>query len=205
MGTSNGSDVASGGYTAPIFIDVGVSGWENTAFTSGFDVLIIGTGFDYLSQNGSDEINSKSTEFATYFNNGGNLLVFSDQGIGQSFYDFIPSFGTTTNNSIDNSGVFSPTLDGVAIGLTESIVDADITHSIFTNVDSNTFKTLEIADSSALFDSLNGEAVAIGLFNGKIDVDDGFVSAVPAPAAVWLFGSGLLGLASVLGRRKKRL
>ena len=36
------------------------------------------------------------------------------------------------------------------------------------------------------------------------DVND-FVSAVPVPAAVWLFGSGLIGLAGVARRKNKQL
>lgn len=40
-------------------------------------------------------------------------------------------------------------------------------------------------------------------FNAAFDLTSaGLISAVPVPAAVWLFGSGLLGLAGVARRRK---
>lgn len=45
-----------------------------------------------------------------------------------------------------------------------------------------------------------------GLLPGTILIDDlnlGVVSAVPVPAAVWLFGSGLLGLVGVARRKMK--
>lgn len=43
-----------------------------------------------------------------------------------------------------------------------------------------------------------------GAFNGQVGdwTITGTVSAVPVPAAVWLFGSGLVGLAGVARRRK---
>ena len=43
-----------------------------------------------------------------------------------------------------------------------------------------------------------------GAFNGQLAAWDitGNVSAIPVPAAVWLFGSGLVGLAGVARRRK---
>jgi len=42
----------------------------------------------------------------------------------------------------------------------------------------------------------------VGPFPGQAPSFQGTVSAVPVPAAVWLFGSGLVGLAGVARRRK---
>ena len=54
------------------------------------------------------------------------------------------------------------------------------------------------ADGSA------GQAVPmqVGPFPGQAPTFQGTVSAVPVPAAVWLMGSGLLGLVGVARRRK---
>ena len=47
-----------------------------------------------------------------------------------------------------------------------------------------------------------GTPMQIGPFPGQAPAFNGVVSAVPVPAAVWLFGSGLLGLVGVARRRK---
>ncbi len=48
-----------------------------------------------------------------------------------------------------------------------------------------------------------GTPMQIGPFPGQSPAFNGVVSAVPVPAAVWLFGSGLLGLVGVARRRKQ--
>lgn len=48
-----------------------------------------------------------------------------------------------------------------------------------------------------------GTPMQIGPFPGQAPAFNGVVSAVPVPAAVWLFGSGLLGLVGVARRRKQ--
>ena len=47
-----------------------------------------------------------------------------------------------------------------------------------------------------------GYPMQVGPFPGSNPTFNGTVSAVPVPAAVWLFGSGLLGLVGVARRRK---
>ncbi len=47
-----------------------------------------------------------------------------------------------------------------------------------------------------------GTPMQVGPFPGQAPAFNGVVSSVPVPAAVWLFGSGLLGLAGVARRRK---
>jgi hypothetical protein len=47
-----------------------------------------------------------------------------------------------------------------------------------------------------------GTPVQVGPIAGQIPTFNGVVSAVPVPSAVWLFGSGLVGLAGVARRRK---
>jgi len=51
-----------------------------------------------------------------------------------------------------------------------------------------------------------GTPMQIGPFPGQAPSFNGVVSAVPVPAAVWLFGSGLLGLVGVarVARRRKQ-
>ncbi len=41
----------------------------------------------------------------------------------------------------------------------------------------------------------------VGIGGGGYGIDDMLVTAVPVPAAIWLFGSGLLGLAGIVKRK----
>jgi hypothetical protein len=55
-------------------------------------------------------------------------------------------------------------------------------------------------------DGIGGNPMVAGPFpdfNANFDITSIHVSAIPVPAAVWLFGSGLLGLVGVARRRKK--
>ncbi len=58
-----------------------------------------------------------------------------------------------------------------------------------------------IADSAIVALGANAYSVTFGTGANVIEVDVQIVPAIPVPAAVWLFGSGLLGLIG-LARRK---
>ncbi len=192
LGNGDGSTFgeATSGYTDRTFIDLDVAGWENIAFgiTAGvnnFDILIIGSGLDFVSAAGSTALNAQAAGFASYFNNDGGLYVNTDQGLGQPFYNFLPTFGAS-NNSISAVGTFTATPAGLAIGLTEAIVDADITHSFYNGVDTSIFTIFETYDSEP-----GNPPVAIGLRNAVIG-GGGFGTSVPEP------GSALAGVAACL-------
>ena len=63
------------------------------------------------------------------------------------------------------------------------------------------FDCVGIMDGDACT-GVSGYAMQIGPFPDQNPTFNGTVSAVPVPAAVWLFGSGLLGLVGVARRRK---
>ena len=81
--------------------------------------------------------------------------------------------------------------------------DVDTATGTYTSTDNVGFAVggAILADGYALQDGVRGNAMADGAFptfNANFD----FVAPVPVPAAVWLFGSGLLGLVGVARRKK---
>jgi RHS repeat-associated protein len=158
-GTNRGA--AASGYTNRTFIDLDIANWADTAFDGTFEILIIGTGGDFVTSTGSTRLNAEAARFADYFNDGGGLYVNTDQGtLGQNFYNFLPTFGAT-QAAQGGTGVYSVTPEGLLIGLTEPVVDADPTHTEYQNVDTTIFRVFETHNQT-------GDAVAIGLFGGFI-------------------------------------
>ncbi len=58
------------------------------------------------------------------------------------------------------------------------------------------------ADTSVVSLGANAYTVTFGTGANVVEVDVQIISAVPVPAAVWLFASGLLGLVSIARRKK---
>ena len=163
-------------YPQPVFIDLDLPGWDALAFPSRpFDVIIVGTGLDYISNLGSTSLNAQKAKFETYFNNGGGIFVMSEQGIGQTFYNFLPSFATARQQNISASGAFTATPAGLAIGLTEAIVDRDLTHTEFLDVDTTLFRIFEFYNPDLLPVSIGASA----LIEGNIFVPKDSVVADP--------------------------
>jgi YD repeat-containing protein len=163
LGNTDGANrgAAASGYTNRTFIDLDNPNWAETAFDGTFEILVIGTGGDFVNTAGSNSLNAEATRFADYFNEGGGIYVNTDQGsLGQAFYNFLPTFGAT-QAAVGGTGVYSVTPEGALIGLTEAIVDSDPTHTEYQNVDTTIFRVFETHNQT-------GDAVAIGLFGGFI-------------------------------------
>lgn len=172
----------------------------NAALTGGFDAVMVGSG---NSGTANTNLLAATGLFTTYFNGGGSVFINTDEGFGQNWFNFVPSFGTTVANTISTSGIFTPTAAGLAIGLTQAIVDADITHNYFTGVDTSLFTVFELTDQNNLGVPV-GEVVALGLRAGRIS-SGGFSSGtgVPEPATMGLMLLGFAGLAAARKRRQR--
>ena len=122
--------------------------------------------------------------------------------------------GTYTFNTADD-GVSGPTYTGVVVGAGQvgghilfdwgtttnidvvMVWDVDCssgTECVYTSTDG-------IAGNPANPDGVRGYGMLDGAFVG-FNANFDFTTPVPVPAAVWLFGSGLMGLVGVARRRK---
>lgn len=193
----NVSSVLAGSFTVSTFsADAdGIAG----ALGGGFDAVMVGSG---NSSTANTNLLAATGLFTTYFNGGGSLYINTDEGFGQNWFNFVPSFGTTVANSISTSGIFTPTAAGTAIGLTQVIVDDDVTHNYFTGVNTALFTAFELTDQNNLNIPV-GEVVALGLRSGIIS-SGGFSSGngVPEPATLGLMLLGFAGLAAARKRNQ---
>ena len=156
-------------YPTVNFIDLDNANWETLVFDGlHYDIILVGTFNYYVTAAGSTALNQRRGRFDDYFNKGGGIFAMSEYFHGPTFYDFLPAFGTALGKNIGQiQGRFTVTPPGLAIGLTEPVVDRDLTHTEFLNV-SNVFQIFEIFNDDL-------QAVSIGA-NATIE-DGGFVPA----------------------------
>jgi hypothetical protein len=174
-------------------------------------VLLDGYTLDLINGTNGSAYNSFDLS-GLFISEGGYLVLCSDtQAVANCDIDV--SSGSWLQNGGDNG-------DAVALLLGDTLVDSVVYDSIgselgafaegnsFTGADSGSI-TMSIArlpngiDTNVNADDFNSACITPGSANisgsGNCSVS---VSPVPVPAAIWLFGSGLLGLIGV-GRRRQ--
>jgi len=136
---------------------------------------------------------------ATSSNSMMGLLDIADTGTVTFNFDVNYYLEVLTSNSDSGYANMSFDLGLYAFGSNVNLLDSDAAASMF----------LGIGPTNGLADTGTSGSVAIDLAAGSYNLDIEMtqnvattVSAVPVPAAVWLFGSGLIGLAG-FARRKK--
>jgi len=113
-------------------------------------------------------------------------------------------FQVFTNNA--NSGVFTDATEGLTENWFIGIPEFDNSH--YTNPMMNSYvQGFDLGVTAPFFAShskLLGGATNITLLDWNLAADGSLTygAVIPVPAAVWLFGSGLLGLVGIARRRK---
>jgi len=164
-----------------------------------------GTGYDYTSS--SNQINAGDTlEIHVSFSNG--LLEMSDTGVGTSGehlgYFLSSESGSTTTTGFSLIGLSGDSPNTAFVGSSGGILGAAYRSSALLSLgETISFSGFVI---TALVNSLSSDGTLVGDLTGRFDATGGvgglnvIQSAVPLPAAVWLFGPALLGF---MGFRRK--
>ena len=152
-----------------------------------------------IDTNGAPTIDLQlvGTDFAAPGVDGGNFTFSWDPAVLQytaTDADAIVSDGNAASGVVD----FVFTTYTPSGGLFPNFDIATISFNVIGAVGSSTSITFADSDFGG-FVSPGAVPVAVTYVNGLVNVT---ASAVPVPAAVWLFGTGLLGLAGLAKRKK---
>lgn len=147
-----------------------------------FTLDIVGSGF-------SSNVDGGGVNFA--FNQ--NVLNVLSVNINETVWNF-GSYGINTGNINNSTG----TVDGIMVNTFANVTGYFVIATI-------EFQAIGLGNSGLSLSELaiNPWASGGSLINPSyIDTSVAVVSAVPVPAAVWLFGSGLIALMGISKRKK---
>ena len=149
-----------------------------------------------LTQAELDILNARSADIIDFLNiDNGGLYAMAEGNNGAGLtpggghFGFLPFVVSTTGLNQSEAGT-TLTAFGIALGLTNADVSSNFSHNIF---DGTFGLNVVDIDSAGNILSLAGR--------GIIDPGSG-LNPVPVPAAIWLFGTALLGLVGFSKRRK---
>lgn len=150
-----------------------------------------------------DEFSYSSTSIATFtFGFFGPVAVYTSESDYMNS-GFLPVTGDISDGllSLDLS---SWTIFHGGYSLNQGSSSDMAAGSVCANGNCSTAITTVYDEMAGTFTASWDAVVIGGVFNGQLGswTIEGNVSAVPVPATVWLFGSGLVGLAAVARRRK---
>ena len=168
---------AGGGWAATVGFDPSV---KNVALHDSFTVDIVGSEFTELA-GGTINLGFSSA-----------FLRIDSVDINTTLFDFEPDGGGPANGDTWPGIAFDTFANSPAVG-DFTIATVHLTALALTTAGDQ--PVLSILASSQFFSSTEELFPTLGA------PGDGTVNVVPVPAAVWLFGSGLLGVAGVARRR----
>jgi len=181
-----------------------IGGWDISAFAA-YD-------FDFDTTSGTFFVGNSTGEETAIGDTSVNTFVTAKDGsatVGLSFaagelvdgpgFDLVLfEIGTPESMNV--------TVDGVDLGLfsTTAVIPAESITGTPPSGETQALNAVGIDLSGiAGIDLSDGAIIELGLTQGGADFAlAGALTAVPVPAAVWLFGSGLLGLVGVARRKK---
>lgn len=168
------------GYTSAATVS-----WDSTTTNVNVDdvftINVVGTGF--LSNVDGGGVNISFDK---------NVLNILSVSINESVWDF-GGFGISTG-VIDN---LAGTIDGIMVNTFANVAGDFTIATIQVQAIASGNSLLSLAEYGANPWASGGSAINPDFVNGNV-----VVSSVPLPAAVWLFGSGLIGLAGISKRKK---
>jgi len=143
---------------------------------------------------------SLNYEYLNPYNSGNNSLYIANKDASESLLLFDKNVGLKTVTISETNGLYS-----VSDGL-ETVQLGNLPEFTFAFSDdgihfSSLYSLFQIDPSGQIYtirNSTTGTAVGLNFYNGQPGV-----SAVPVPATALLFGSGLLGLLGIRGRRRR--
>ena len=192
--------IIQSGYTEGVDFDHANASTLNTALNmlgSTYGGIVVASDFGgLLAQAELDILNSRSADIIDFLNiDNGGLYAMAESNSGSGLtpggghFGFLPFVVSTTGLNQSEAGT-TVTAFGAALGLTNADVSDNFSHNIFN--DDFGLNIVDV-DSAGNILSLAGR--------GVIDPGTG-LNPVPVPAAVWLFGTALIGFVGISRRRK---
>ena len=150
-----------------------------------FSVDIIGTSFPGNFDGGALNLSFNSS-----------AIKVNSVSVNGGYWDYVADSGVTDNTAGTVTGIEFGRSD-VGTGFTIATLNIEALAAGFSDL------FLEVSNNASIFTTFsagNAEYTgALNLINGSVTVSG--VSPVPVPAAVWLFGSGLIGLLGFMKRK----
>jgi len=198
----------------------GVTDATGAQVTSGWDVTAFGDGVVFTNENGA----ASATGSVSVIDPAVSLSILdsitqSSTSSGSASNGFAATDALTDLDiSVDNFSGQALTFSFDFAAMTDAITYAIAPGEASASASVDMLDDLGAVDIIATADSMNGNPATgtgnvVGYFDfvlldGEFNLISGFVdsfgdaAAVPVPAAVWLFGSGLLGLVGIARRKQ---